>query len=90
MQIKVESNPSESRLAELGVRNWPIWTKEVSEFPWSYDEPEVCFFLEGLVEVRPEGSQPVRIQKGDLVTFPTGLNCVWKVLRPVKKHYRFG
>jgi len=24
MQIKVESNPSESRLAELGVRGWPV------------------------------------------------------------------
>lgn len=37
-EIKVERNPSEDRLAELGVRDWPIWTKEASEFPWHYDE----------------------------------------------------
>ncbi len=26
MQIKVESNPSEARLKELGVSDWPVWT----------------------------------------------------------------
>jgi len=42
------------------------------------------------VEIIPDGSSPVKIHKGDLVTFPLGLNCIWKVIEPVKKHYRFG
>ncbi|AGP40227.1 hypothetical protein SCE1572_40435 [Sorangium cellulosum So0157-2] len=32
----------------------------------------------------------MRIQAGDLVTFPAGLNCTWEVRSPVRKHYRFG
>ena len=27
---------------------------------------------------------------GDLVTFPAGMSCTWKVRKPVKKHYKFG
>ncbi len=33
--IALESNPSQEHLNRLGVFNWSIWTKEVSEFPWS-------------------------------------------------------
>jgi uncharacterized cupin superfamily protein len=89
-KIQVERNPDPQRLKSLGVFIWPIWTKEISEFPWTYDEPETCLFLEGEVVVIPEGGSPVEIRKGDLVTFPSGMSCVWKVLKPVKKHYRFG
>ena len=88
--IQIERQPAENRLSELGVRSWDIWTKEVSEFPWHYDEQEICYFLEGDVEVTPDGGTPVRLGKGDLVTFPAGLSCTWKVLEPVRKHYRFG
>jgi hypothetical protein len=88
--IQVENKPAETRLATLGVRSWPIWTKEISEFPWSYDEQEVCFFLEGDVEVTAASGEVARFGKGDLVTFPKGLDCTWKVLSPVRKHYNFG
>lgn len=89
-KIKVDRNPGEKDIEKLGVRKWPIWEKEVSEFPWSYDEPETCLFLEGEVTVTPEGGAPVAIGKGDLVTFPRGMSCTWKVTKPVRKHYRFG
>jgi uncharacterized cupin superfamily protein len=89
-KIQIERPPAESRLSELGVKSWDIWTKEVSEFPWHYDEQEICYFLEGDVTVTPEGGEPVRFGKGDLVTFPKGLSCTWKIHKPVRKHYRFG
>ena len=89
-EIEIERNPDEERLNDLGVYDWPIWTKEVSEFPWSYDEPETCYFLEGDVEVTPEDGEPVTVGKGDLVTFPQGMDCTWDVREPVRKHYRFG
>jgi len=88
--IKVEKNPGNDRLDQLGVKSWGIWEKEISEFPWHYDEQETCFLLEGDVIVTPDGGQPVRFGKGDLVTFPAGMSCTWNVLQPVKKHYRFG
>ena len=88
--ITVEHNPNQERLAELGVKNWPIWTKEPSEFPWHYDEQERCYFLEGDVVVTPEGGEPVEVGRGDFVTFPQGLSCTWRVRKDVRKHYQFG
>jgi uncharacterized cupin superfamily protein len=89
-QITIKHNQSETRLTELGVRQWEVWQKEVSEFPWQYDEREVCFFLAGKVTVTPAGGKPVAVRAGDLVTFPHGLSCTSKVVVPVRKHYRFG
>jgi uncharacterized cupin superfamily protein len=88
-RIKVEK-PDEKKLEELGVKSWPIWEKEVSRFDWTYDEQEMCFFLEGKVRVEPEGQDAVEIGAGDLVTFPQGMNCVWDISSPVRKHYKFG
>lgn len=53
--ISKESPPAPDRLAALGVTSWPIWTKEISTFPWIYDSEETCYFLEGEVVVTPEG-----------------------------------
>ena len=88
--IKVEHNPSEERLNDLGVRDWPLWAKEASEFPWSYDEKETCYILEGEIEVTPDGGAPVQMGAGDLVTFPQGLSCTWNIRKEVRKRYRFG
>jgi uncharacterized cupin superfamily protein len=88
--IKVERNPEVQRLKDLGVAQWPIWTKEVSEFPWQYDATETCLFLEGEVTVTPEGGEPVKMGQGDLVTFPAGMACTWKISKDVKKHYKIG
>ena len=87
--IHVEK-PSEEKLHQLGVRSWPIWEKEVSEFPWEYDETETCYILEGDVEVTPANGKSVRFGKGDLVIFKSGLRCTWKISSPVRKHYKFG
>jgi len=88
--IHVEK-PTNEKLRSLDVESWPIWKKEISEFDWEYDEEESCYLLEGDVIVTPKsGGASVRFGKGDLVVFKTGLKCTWKVLSPVKKHYRFG
>jgi uncharacterized cupin superfamily protein len=89
-RIKVERHPREAKLKELGVSNWPVWTKEASEFPWTYDEPETCYFLEGEVTVTGDDGETARVGPGDLVTFPQGLSCTWKITTAVKKHYRLG
>ena len=33
MEIKIEHQPTQERLNELGVSKWEIWKKEVSKFP---------------------------------------------------------
>lgn len=90
MTITVEHQPTQAHLQQLGVFQWATWTKEASEFPWYYDDRETCYLLEGDVIVTPEGGEPTRFGKGDLVTFPAGMACTWKILRDVKKHYTFG
>lgn len=89
-QIKIEHNPDEERLQALGVAAWHIWTKEVSEFPWSYADEETCYFLQGDVIVTTVDGEVVEMGQGDLVTFPRGLSCTWQIRQDVKKHYRFG
>lgn len=89
MNIKVEHQPSPENLNQLGVYTWPIWEKEVSKFPWTYDSQETCYFLEGDVIVTPDGGEAVQMGKGDLVTFPSGMSCTWEITTNVKKHYSF-
>lgn len=88
-QILIEHNPSEAKLDVMGIYYWPIWKKEASTFPWSYDQQETCYILQGEVVVTPEGGEPVTIVRGDLVTFPKGMNCTWEIRQDIKKHYNF-
>ncbi|HAJ72215.1 MAG TPA: cupin [Methylophilaceae bacterium] len=81
--------PDTAKLAALGVSSWPIWTKEVSTFPWSYSSKEVAYILEGEVTVIANDGTSVSFGAGDLVTFETGLNCTWHVKKALKKHYHF-
>jgi uncharacterized cupin superfamily protein len=83
------TKPSEHDLDELGVRNWPIWTCESSKFDWHYDQKETCYLLEGRVTVTA-GDAEVSFGAGDLVIFPEGMDCVWDVTVPVRKHYKLG
>lgn len=88
--IQIERQPSQKQLEQLGVFSWPIWSKEVSEFPWIYEEEETCYLLAGDVIVTPDGGEPIQFGKGDLVTFPAGMSCTWKIVKEVRKHYCFG
>lgn len=87
IKIKRQIDPQE--VERVGAFSWPIWTKEASTFPWSYDSAETCYFLEGDVVVTPNGGEPVEMGKGDLVTFPAGMSCTWEIKSAVKKHYNF-
>jgi len=88
MEIKVQKL-SQEELKKMGVLAWPIWTKEVSRFDWHYDSVEECYLLEGEVVVECKDGKRVSFGKGDFVTFPKGLSCVWGIKKPVRKHYNF-
>jgi len=54
--VKVEK-PNARRIDELKIKTWPVWEKGISRFEWSYEEKEVCYFLEGAASVEcPDGS----------------------------------
>ena len=87
MKIEI-SDISENDISKKGVFSWPIWSCEVSEFDWEYDQQESCLLLEGEVEVSSD-IETVSFGAGDFVVFPKGLRCRWKVAKPVRKHYSF-
>ena len=87
MQIFIHK-PSDKEIDKKKILSWPIWTCNVSEFDWEYDQQESCLLLEGDVEVKTD-FETVNFSGGDFVVFPKGLKCRWKVIKPVRKHYSF-
>lgn len=87
-EIRVE-RPTEEELKKLNVKSWSPWSCEVSEFDWEYDRNETCYILDGRVIVETLDGKKVEIKKGDLVHFPKGLKCRWKVIESIRKVYTF-
>ena len=82
------SRLTEEQVQQKGILEWPVWEKEVSCFPWYYDETEDCYILEGDIFIETaEGV--IRVGPGDFVTFHKGLECKWDIRQPVRKHYHF-
>lgn len=88
MKVIVEK-PTQQQLDKLGVTSWSTWECEPSTFDWHYDVQEICYLLQGKVTVK-SNSEEVTFEKGDLVTFPAHLSCVWVVHEKVRKHYKLG
>ena len=79
---------SKEELNNKGVFSWPVWTKEISRFDWTYSGEEHCYILDGEFNIETdEGTFSVK--PGDYVIFKDGLKCVWDIKKPVKKHYNF-
>lgn len=88
--IIIEHNPNAERLAALNVDQWPTWSKGVSIFPFTFDAQETAYILLGECVVTPtDGSSAVHFGTGDLIVFPAGLDCIWEVKQPLKKHYSY-
>jgi len=82
----IVKKPTEAEKADMQSK--PIWECEVSEFDWRYDSEETCLLIEGEVKVTYDGGS-VSFGAGDMVVFPKDLSCVWKVTKPVRKHFIF-
>jgi uncharacterized cupin superfamily protein len=78
--------PTDREISAMKTK--PVWTCEISEFDWHYDNEETALIIEGEVVVSYD-TKSVSFAAGDLVVFPEGLSCVWQVKKPVKKHYLF-
>lgn len=87
--IKVEQ-PTPARLSELGVDSWSAWECGVETFDWQYSDDETAYVQQGRVLVTTEEGQQVEFGAGDLVFFPKGLKCTWKVMEPIRKVFTFG
>ncbi len=88
--ITVEHHVTPAKLDVLFVEDWPIWSKDITEFEWTYEQKETCYIVEGKAIITTEDGESLTIESGDMVFFPQGLKCVWKIIEPVEKHYKLG
>ena len=71
------------------TKNWDIWSKEASKFPWYYDDKEICYIIEGNATVTDENGDQISFGPGDMVEFEKGLSCKWDITKNLKKRYKF-
>ena len=90
VKVIIKSPCSASVIIQYGIKNWPIWECEPSNFPWNYNEKEICLIIEGEANIKTEAGESYFIQSGDLVEFPEGLSCEWQIIKSIKKHFRLG
>lgn len=69
--------------------NWSIWSKEISEFPWFYDDTETCLILDCEAEVTDSNGGKISFRKGDMVKFNKSVKCTWKITKHIRKRYFF-
>ena len=72
------------------TNNWGTWSKEISTFPWQYDDKETCLILEGEATVEDSLGHTITFEKGDMVEFEEGMECTWKITKNIRKKYKFG
>ena len=90
VKVLIKSPCSASVIIQYGIKNWPIWECEPSNFAWNYNEKEICFIIEGEANIKTETGDSYFIQSGDLVEFPEGFSCEWQIIKRIKKHFRLG
>ena len=92
--IKIH-RPSEEERKRLDIPEtpkavgpWAVWEGQPSSFEWSYADWEIAYVYEGRVLVTTDSGE-VEITAGDMVTFPKGLTCTWKIIEKIRKVYKF-
>lgn len=81
MALRVERATDVQKEAFAGLREKHREPGEVLD--WYYDEKTTCLILEGKAVVDHYGEK-IPVEAGDLVTFPQGFHCEWKVLEPLR------
>jgi uncharacterized cupin superfamily protein len=61
------------------------WECTPGSFDWHYSEDETCVITSGEVFITQANSQERRLGPGDMVFFPAGCLCHWRVTSKVRK-----
>ena len=51
MKVLITSPCSASTIIQYGIKSWPIWECEPSQFKWNYDDNEICLIIEGEAKI---------------------------------------
>ena len=68
--MKIEVRKPTDEEVEL-FKTYPIWECEPSEFPWTYDDTEICLMTEGQVTVTTDEGE-VSFGAGGFCLFSSG------------------
>lgn len=89
-EIEVEHMSEEDAEEKYGMDDWgdQFISTGIAMKNWTVPSDEIAYVLEGESIFTPIGAhaqlKPVKVQAGDLVKIPEGLNCRWDVTKDVK------
>jgi len=85
----VRGAPAARNKKLLNTRDWMgavlVWDCTVGDFHWHYDKDEIIYLLAGEAFVSTGTGPEHRLTAGDLVFFPAGFVCNWRVTQPLRK-----
>jgi uncharacterized protein len=67
------------------MANIMAWECTPGSFDWHYSKDETCVIISGEVFITQANSQERRLGPGDMVFFPAGCSCHWRITRKVRK-----
>ncbi len=88
-QVTVERNPSFAKLEQMAVYDWGIKKQKIAEYNWRYDQRTTYYLLEGEATIEVENQGLLSVVAGDLVSFPAGTVCHWRVTQDIEKHVKY-
>ena len=63
------------------------WEATPGSYHATYAAYEFVHLVQGQITITPDGGQPVTVGPGDAFTVEPGFAGVWKIEKPVKKHF---
>lgn len=90
MKEVIITRPGKEDLDRLGIGKWPAWECDPSEFDWQYTDEETAYIINGLAVVTTKDGGRFEFKAGDMVKFPKGLKCHWKIIKRIEKVFKMG
>jgi uncharacterized cupin superfamily protein len=84
------SGTPEARGAKLTTSNdytssVVVWECTPGSFKWQYHQDETALIISGEAFITFEGGTERHLRPGDLVFFPAGSTCTWRITRRIRK-----
>ena len=87
---RILSGFPEARSAKLGASNdrtsnVVVWECTPGSFNWNYCQDETAVIMSGEAFITTEDGSERHLRPGDLVFFPAGSSCTWRITAPIRK-----
>jgi len=84
------SGTPEARGAKLTTSNdrtsnVVVWECSPGSFKWDYCQDETAVIMSGEAFITTEGGAERQLRPGDLVFFPAGSSCTWRITAQIRK-----